>query len=152
MALHTRGVALCRGRNLEGQCGQSDMPVVAEPTEVEGLAGLGVRNVQGGRAHAAAVLDTGEVLTWGCGHSGKLGHGAAGSSPDPTRYSLPLSPPSPVASKNPAAFVPVAAAGSSPDPAPALLALHPLSPAFAKNLRCICGYRQMQLRSCELVS
>ena len=69
------------------------MPVVAEPEEVSGLAGLDVRNVQGGRAHAAAVLNTGEVLTWGCGHSGKLGHGAAGSSPEPTRYFIPPWPP-----------------------------------------------------------
>ena len=82
--------AVCRGRNLEGQCGQADTPVVAEPTEVEGLTGLAVRNVQGGRAHAAAVLETGEVLTWGCGHSGKLGHGGGGSSPTPTRCSYLL--------------------------------------------------------------
>lgn len=65
----------CRGRNTEGQCGVADKAVVSEPVVVRSLDSDQVSSVAAGRVHSAAVLSTGEVLTWGCGKAGKLGHG-----------------------------------------------------------------------------
>ena len=69
----------CRGRNLEGQCGvQAYLPLLLQAREVEALAGLPVAELSAAKTHSAAVLPNGDVLTWGEGSDGKLGHGCTG--------------------------------------------------------------------------
>ena len=53
-------------------------PLLLRPCEVEGFAGLPVASLHAGRAHSASVLHSGDVLTWGEGSEGKLGHGSTG--------------------------------------------------------------------------
>ena len=65
----------CRGRNVEGQCGQTSAPVVAEPAAVEGLDD--VVTIAAGRMHSGGATADGQLYTWGEGTSGKLGHGNA---------------------------------------------------------------------------
>ena len=73
-----------RGRNVEGQCGQtSSSPFVAEPAPVRGLDDAVA--VATGRRHCGAVTGEGHLLTWGEGASGKLGHGNAEDRSTPTR-------------------------------------------------------------------
>jgi hypothetical protein len=72
-------LALCRGANTDGQCGVSSyLPVLLQPREVEGLAGLPVEALVAAKSHSAAVLAGGEALTWGSGSDGRLGHGSTG--------------------------------------------------------------------------
>ena len=74
----------CRGRNVEGQCGQvASSPFVAEPATVSGLDDA--VTVAAGRMHSGAVTGEGHILTWGEGSSGKLGHGNAEDVSTPTR-------------------------------------------------------------------
>ena len=47
----------------------------AEPVEIVSLRGVGVVAVSCGAAHSACVTESGSVFTWGCGLSGRLGHG-----------------------------------------------------------------------------
>ena len=74
----------CRGRNVEGQCGQdAGSPFLAEPAAVSGLDDAVA--AAAGRMHSGAVTGEGHVLTWGEGTSGKLGHGNAEDLSAPTR-------------------------------------------------------------------
>ncbi len=78
----------CRGRNVEGQCGvEGDSPLVTRPTSLQNLHGAPVTQLAAGKLASAAVLTTGEVLTFGCGKSGKLGHGNAEQLSRPARVS-----------------------------------------------------------------
>lgn len=77
-------LSTCRGRNTEGQCGVDDKAVASEPVVVRNLDTHLVSSVAAGRVHSAAVLKTGEVLTWGCGKAGKLGHGSTDNFSHPT--------------------------------------------------------------------
>ncbi|EFN51153.1 hypothetical protein CHLNCDRAFT_141375 [Chlorella variabilis] len=68
------------GRNTEFQCGVSAaLPLLLQAREVEALAGLPVASLTAGKTHSAGVLRGGEVLTWGEGLHGKLGHGCVDS-------------------------------------------------------------------------
>jgi alpha-tubulin suppressor-like RCC1 family protein len=49
--------------------------VVRVPTKVEALHGITIQSVALGSEHSVAVTDGGEVLSWGGGGSGRLGHG-----------------------------------------------------------------------------
>lgn len=64
---------------MEGQCGVAAYsPLLLKPGEVEGFAGQPVAALAAGKTHSAGVLESGEVLTWGEGSDGKLGHGGTG--------------------------------------------------------------------------
>lgn len=54
------------------------LPLLLQAREVEALAGLPVASLTAGKTHSAGVLRGGEVLTWGEGLHGKLGHGCVG--------------------------------------------------------------------------
>ena len=79
------------GWNSKGQCGlPSDAgrdDAVCTPTMLGSLLGLRVCGVACGAAHSLAVTVNGEVLSWGLGGSGQLGHGDYGSTPTPRRIS-----------------------------------------------------------------
>lgn len=55
------------------------LPLLLQPREVEALAGLPVATLAASKTHSAAVLESGEALTWGEGSEGKLGHGGTGA-------------------------------------------------------------------------
>lgn len=87
--LHTKH----RGRNAEGQCGvESYSPLVTRPTSLQSLHGEDVTQLAAGKLVSAAVLGTGDVLTFGCGKSGKGGHGNAQQLNAPARVSAKLQP------------------------------------------------------------
>ena len=58
----------------------SFLPLLLQPREVEALEGAAVASLTASKSHSAAVLASGEVLTWGEGKEGKLGHGCTGRS------------------------------------------------------------------------
>jgi alpha-tubulin suppressor-like RCC1 family protein len=65
------------GKNSSGQLGlgKKAARVVRVPTKVEALHGITIQSVALGSEHSVAVTDGGEVLSWGGGGSGRLGHG-----------------------------------------------------------------------------
>ncbi|CAH8375488.1 unnamed protein product [Eruca vesicaria subsp. sativa] len=65
------------GKNTSGQLGlgKKAARVVHVPTKVQALKGITIRSVALGSEHSVAVTDGGEVLSWGGGGSGRLGHG-----------------------------------------------------------------------------
>eukprot|EP01047_Picozoa_sp_COSAG01_P013746 COSAG01_NODE_654_length_14482_cov_20.826347_3_plen_511_part_00 len=65
--LHTWGKGGC------GALGHGDRTPRRLPTLVSALRGRCVRGVSCGKAHTAAVTDSGELWTWGDGHYGQLG-------------------------------------------------------------------------------
>ncbi|XP_010423034.1 PREDICTED: ultraviolet-B receptor UVR8-like isoform X1 [Camelina sativa] len=65
------------GKNSSGQLGlgKKAARVVRVPTKVQALDGITIQTVALGSEHSVAVTDGGEVLSWGGGGSGRLGHG-----------------------------------------------------------------------------
>ncbi|CAH2073475.1 unnamed protein product [Thlaspi arvense] len=65
------------GKNSSGQLGlgKKAARVVHVPTKVQALHGITIKSVALGSEHSVAVTDGGEVLSWGGGGSGRLGHG-----------------------------------------------------------------------------
>ncbi|CDY44785.1 BnaC02g01020D [Brassica napus] len=65
------------GKNTSGQLGlgKNAARVVHVPTKVQALNGIIIKSVALGSEHSIAVTDGGEVLSWGGGGSGRLGHG-----------------------------------------------------------------------------
>ncbi|KAJ0233881.1 Regulator of chromosome condensation [Hirschfeldia incana] len=65
------------GKNTSGQLGlgKNAPRVVHVPTKVEALSGIPIKSMALGSEHSIAVTDGGEVLSWGGGGSGRLGHG-----------------------------------------------------------------------------
>ncbi|KAG7550018.1 Regulator of chromosome condensation RCC1 [Arabidopsis thaliana x Arabidopsis arenosa] len=65
------------GKNSSGQLGlgKKAARVVRVPTKVQALHGITIQSVALGSEHSVAVTDGGEVLSWGGGGSGRLGHG-----------------------------------------------------------------------------
>lgn len=49
-----------------------------EPTYVDALRGVGVRQIACGSGHTVVLTIDGEVYTWGRGDDGRLGHGDNG--------------------------------------------------------------------------
>jgi len=56
---------------------------VLRPTLVQGLLGLSIRQICCGGQHAAVLVASGEVYTWGKGGFGRLGHGDTVTLPHP---------------------------------------------------------------------
>ncbi|CAA6664323.1 unnamed protein product [Spirodela intermedia] len=65
------------GNNSSGQLGLGKRAesIVSVPTRLDCLAGVCVKNVALGSEHSIAVTDDGNVLSWGAGGFGRLGHG-----------------------------------------------------------------------------
>ncbi|KAL5554986.1 hypothetical protein UlMin_037222 [Ulmus minor] len=65
------------GKNSNGQLGlgKGAPRAVPVPTKVESLTGITVKMAALGSEHSVAVSDGGEVLSWGGGAYGRLGHG-----------------------------------------------------------------------------
>ncbi|XP_020586675.1 ultraviolet-B receptor UVR8 isoform X2 [Phalaenopsis equestris] len=65
------------GKNSCGQLGlgKRAKSVVSTPTRVDSLDGIYIKMVSLGSEHSIAVTADGNVLSWGSGVSGKLGHG-----------------------------------------------------------------------------
>ena len=80
-----------RGRNVEGQCGVESSVICSRPTPVIELHGAHVHSLKAGKLNSAAIVSTegpqsgGEVWTWGCGKSGKLGQGNSDAVHNPSR-------------------------------------------------------------------
>jgi len=79
-----------RGRNVEGQCGIESSVICTRPTTVTELNGAPVSTLRAGKLNSAAIVcegrhSDGEVWTWGCGKSGKLGQGNSDAMHNPSR-------------------------------------------------------------------
>lgn len=66
------------GRGEDGQLGLGDTSDQDEPTYVDALRGVGVRQIACGSGHTVVLTTDGEVFTWGRGDDGRLGHGDNG--------------------------------------------------------------------------
>jgi alpha-tubulin suppressor-like RCC1 family protein len=66
------------GRGEDGQLGLGDTSDQDEPTYVDALRGVGVRQIACGSGHTVVLSTEGEVFTWGRGDDGRLGHGDNG--------------------------------------------------------------------------
>jgi len=66
------------GRGEDGQLGLGDTSDQDEPTYVDALRGIGVRQIACGSGHTVVLSTEGEVYTWGRGDDGRLGHGDNG--------------------------------------------------------------------------
>lgn len=82
------------GSNECGQLGFDDVEERRIPALVPALSGTESRTggtetrtaqIACGQQHSAAVLEGGELLTWGCGRSGQLGHASEPSRQAPRR-------------------------------------------------------------------
>jgi len=77
--LHDEGLAVFSwGRGEDGQLGLGDTSDQDEPTYVDALRGVGVRQIACGSGHTVVLTVDGEVYTWGRGDDGRLGHGDNG--------------------------------------------------------------------------
>jgi alpha-tubulin suppressor-like RCC1 family protein len=63
------------GRNQCGQLGSGRQKDIYEPHRLQGMVDVGC--IAAGEDHSAAVLNSGELFTWGSAESGKLGHGSS---------------------------------------------------------------------------
>jgi len=61
------------GRGEDGQLGLGDTSDQDEPTYVDALRGVGVRQIACGSGHTVVLTTDGEVFTWGRGDDGRLG-------------------------------------------------------------------------------
>ncbi|CAE8647715.1 unnamed protein product, partial [Polarella glacialis] len=76
----TKAGAVVWGSSEHGQLGVGSLPTedrAVTPRLVEGLRHVHVRHVACGGHYSAALSESGEVHTWGCGKDGQLGHGDA---------------------------------------------------------------------------
>ncbi|KAK1301536.1 Ultraviolet-B receptor UVR8 [Acorus calamus] len=76
-ALTDDGVLYMWGNNSSGQLGfgRTAEKVVSIPSKVDSLVGIHVKDIALGSEHSIAITDEGDVLSWGAGGSGRLGHG-----------------------------------------------------------------------------
>ena len=76
LCLCENGEVYSFGRNNLAQLGHDNPePGKATRIDVAAFGGKKVVQVSAGRMHSAALLETGEVYTWGSGSDGALGHG-----------------------------------------------------------------------------
>ena len=66
------------GRGEDGQLGLGDTSDQHEPTFLDALRGVAVRQLACGSGHTCVLTHDGEVYTWGRGDDGRLGHGDNG--------------------------------------------------------------------------
>lgn len=81
-ALLRSGEIWCWGANDYGQAGVRGSANVAQPTKVEGLAGVAVKVVTGTDS-SCALLESGEAQCWGYNSFGQLGDGTKNHQPSP---------------------------------------------------------------------
>nr|XP_043622493.1 RCC1 and BTB domain-containing protein 2 [Erigeron canadensis] len=73
------------GQNSQlGREGPTNIPLL-----VDGLLGHNPLSVSGGRVHSIALTSDGEVFSWGCGRSGRLGLGSSVDEPEPMLVEFP---------------------------------------------------------------
>ena len=65
----------CWGRGEDGQLGVGDTSAQDEPVYVDSLRGIGVRDIACGSGHTVVLTCDGEIMSWGRGDDGRLGHG-----------------------------------------------------------------------------
>jgi alpha-tubulin suppressor-like RCC1 family protein len=85
-----QGAPVCWGDNLYGQLGGPLEPIVPVPQTGVSLPGVAVQLVSGMR-HSCAMLLNGQVLCWGEGGYGQLGHGSDTDSKTPVQTAIPAS-------------------------------------------------------------
>lgn len=79
---------ICRGQNDDFRCGVAGQPVITQPTVVSsGTSDFQVVQPRAGRTHSAAIDTAGQVLVWGSGSHGKLGHASSRSVDSPLALS-----------------------------------------------------------------
>ena len=66
------------GRGEDGQLGLGDTSDQHEPTFMDALRGVAVRQLACGSGHTCILTQDGEVFSWGRGDDGRLGHGDNG--------------------------------------------------------------------------
>jgi alpha-tubulin suppressor-like RCC1 family protein len=77
LALTRSGKVYSWGYGSSGQLGHGLLGTnTTTPAIIEALRGVRVERIAAGEAHSCAASQAGHLLTWGCGISGKLGHGA----------------------------------------------------------------------------
>ncbi|BBM98942.1 hypothetical protein MPTK1_1g17400 [Marchantia polymorpha subsp. ruderalis] len=76
-AITDDGAVYVWGSNAHGQLGlgKKAEKLVHDPTRVEALRGIRVKKLALGAEHSLALSEDGDVLSWGNGSSGRLGHG-----------------------------------------------------------------------------
>ena len=83
------------GENWSGELGLGDddkyFGWVTNPTRINVPDTTWVQ-IACGPWHTAAISSNGELFTWGCGNSGKLGHGDRWSRSVPTKVKIPGGP------------------------------------------------------------
>ena len=65
----------CWGRGEDGQLGVGDTSAQEEPVYVDSLRGIGVKDIACGSGHTVVLTCEGEIMSWGRGDDGRLGHG-----------------------------------------------------------------------------
>lgn len=88
LVLTSDGEVYAWGQNNCGQIGSGS--TTNQPTPRKVTAGIGSRRVEAiacGQIASMAVLDTGEVFSWGYNGNGQLGNGTNANQPNPTRVS-----------------------------------------------------------------
>ncbi|KAG6549771.1 hypothetical protein Mapa_008752 [Marchantia paleacea] len=76
-AISDDGTVYVWGSNAHGQLGlgKKAKKLVHVPTQVEALQGIRVKKLALGAEHSLALSEDGDILSWGNGRSGRLGHG-----------------------------------------------------------------------------
>jgi len=75
LALTADGAVWSWGSGAYGQLGHGDQQDQWQPKKVEAFAGRRVVAVSAGVYHSLAITADGALWSWGCGTSGRLGHG-----------------------------------------------------------------------------
>ena len=75
LALDENGRLFSWGYNNYGQLGNSSKFASGVPKQIQMQGGRLVKDVAAGDNFSLALMETGEVMSWGCGSSGQLGHG-----------------------------------------------------------------------------
>lgn len=75
MLLTNNGLLYTVGSNSDGQLGisNSDVELKNAPVLVEGFVSSKVKKISAGGYHSTAILNSGELYTWGSGAKGALG-------------------------------------------------------------------------------
>eukprot|EP00700_Malawimonas_jakobiformis_P003856 EC726782.1.p1 GENE.EC726782.1~~EC726782.1.p1 ORF type:complete len:218 (+),score=8.51 EC726782.1:33-686(+) len=75
LALTKSGRFFAWGNNSHGELGVGSTVSSTLPVEIPALSGRGILSFDAGRAFSAAVLNTGELFTWGACVNGRLDNG-----------------------------------------------------------------------------